>query len=68
VQLLKDKLEKSRMDSLTDSEETIAEMKRMHEREKLMLLEDNKKLMMDLDSVSVPQITCETCSDLCLFE
>jgi serine/threonine-protein kinase MRCK len=40
------------MDSLTDSEETIIEIKRMHEREKLMLLQDNKKLMMDLDAVS----------------
>jgi serine/threonine-protein kinase MRCK len=53
VQLVKDKLDAARLEELTDSEEAIAELKRRHEREKLLLLEDNKKLMMDLDSVSV---------------
>jgi serine/threonine-protein kinase MRCK len=53
VQLAKDKLDAARLEELTDSEETIAELKRRHEREKLLLLEDNKKLMMDLDTVSV---------------
>jgi hypothetical protein len=41
------------LEELTDNEETIAELKRRHEREKLLLLEDNKKLMMDLNTVSV---------------
>jgi serine/threonine-protein kinase MRCK len=53
VQLAKDKLDAARLEELTDSEETIAELKRRHEREKLLLLEDNKKLVMDLDTVSV---------------
>jgi serine/threonine-protein kinase MRCK len=53
VQVAKEKLDAARLEELTDNEETIAELKRRYEREKLMLLEDNKKLMMDLDSVSV---------------
>ena len=52
VQLAKDKLDAVRLEDLTDNEETIAELKRRHEREKLLLLEDNKKLMLDLDTVS----------------
>jgi len=51
VQLLKDKFDKSRMESLTDSEETISEIKRMHERDKLILIEDNKKLIQDNNTV-----------------
>jgi len=58
VQLAKDKLDAARLEELTDSEEAIAELKRRHEREKLLLLEDNKKLMMDLDSVSVNFFSC----------
>jgi serine/threonine-protein kinase MRCK len=57
VQLAKDKLDAARLEELTDSEETIAELKRRHEREKLLLLEDNKKLVMDLDAVSVNIVT-----------
>ena len=53
MQLAKDKLDAARLEELTDSEEAIAELKRRHEREKLLLLEDNKKLVMDLDTVSV---------------
>jgi serine/threonine-protein kinase MRCK len=53
VQLAKDKLDAARLEELTESEEAIAELKRRHEREKLLLLEDNKKLMMDLNTVSV---------------
>lgn len=51
MQVAKDKLDAARLEELTDNEETIAELKRRHEREKLLLLEDNKKLMMDLDTV-----------------
>jgi serine/threonine-protein kinase MRCK len=63
VQVTKDKLDAARLEELTDNEETIAELKRRHEREKLMLLEDNKKLMMDLDSVSVTFIHNLFCPD-----
>lgn len=52
VQIAKEKLEAARLENLTDSEETISELTRRHEREKMMLLEDNKKLMMDLEMVS----------------
>ncbi|KAJ9576946.1 hypothetical protein L9F63_006472, partial [Diploptera punctata] len=52
VQLAKDKLDAVRLEDLTDNEETIAELKRRHEREKLLLLEDNKKLMLDLDTLT----------------
>jgi serine/threonine-protein kinase MRCK len=51
-QSAKDKLYAAYLEELTDNEETIAELKRKHEQEKLMLLEDNKKLMIDLDSLT----------------
>jgi serine/threonine-protein kinase MRCK len=37
---------------MTDSEEALSELTRRHDREKIMLLEENKKLAMDLDTVS----------------
>ncbi|RZF34758.1 hypothetical protein LSTR_LSTR007810 [Laodelphax striatellus] len=52
VQLSKEKFDASRLESLTDNEETIAELTRCHDREKIMLLEENKKLMLDLDMLS----------------
>ncbi|XP_059484559.1 serine/threonine-protein kinase Genghis Khan isoform X4 [Neocloeon triangulifer] len=52
MQILKDKFDKSRLESLTDSEETISEIKRMHERDKLILIEDNKKLIQDNNTLS----------------
>ncbi|KAL1124457.1 hypothetical protein AAG570_001083, partial [Ranatra chinensis] len=52
VQLAKDKLDASRLENLTDSEEALAELNRRHDREKLMLLEENKKLAMDLENLS----------------
>ncbi|XP_046676035.1 serine/threonine-protein kinase Genghis Khan isoform X4 [Homalodisca vitripennis] len=52
VQLAKDKLDSSRLESLTDSEETIAELSRRHDRDKLILLEENKKLIMEVDQLS----------------
>lgn len=56
VQVAKEKLDAARREDQTDSEETIAELKRRHEREKILLLEDNKKLMLDLDSVSIRNV------------
>lgn len=44
LQVLREKLDKARMDSLQESEETMNEMRNVHEREKLMLIEENKKL------------------------
>lgn len=40
------------MESLTDSEETISELRKRHEREKKMLLEDNRKLHSELEMVT----------------
>lgn len=51
IELAKEKLDAARLENLTDSEETISELTRRHEREKMLLLEDNKKLMMDLEMV-----------------
>ena len=44
VQALREKLDKARLDSLQESEETMNEMRNVYEREKLMLMEENKKL------------------------
>ena len=44
MQALREKLDKARLDSLQESEETMNEMRNVYEREKLMLMEENKKL------------------------
>lgn len=49
----REKLDSSRLESLTDSEEAIAELQRRHDREKKMLLEDNRKLLADLETVGL---------------
>lgn len=41
-----------RLENLTDSEETLTELKRIHDREKGLLLEENKRLVQDLEKVS----------------
>lgn len=51
IQLAKDKLDATRLENLTDSEEAFAEMNRKHSREKLLLLEENKKLIHDLETM-----------------
>ncbi|XP_043483679.1 serine/threonine-protein kinase Genghis Khan [Leptopilina heterotoma] len=52
VQLTKDKLDAARLENITDSEETINELTRRHDREKMMLAEENKKLLLELNSVT----------------
>lgn len=37
---------------MTDSEETISELRKRHEREKKILLDDNRKLIADLENIS----------------
>lgn len=49
--MAREKLDSSRLESLTDSEEAIAELQRRHDREKKILLEDNRKLLADLETV-----------------
>lgn len=49
---LREKLDQARLDSLQESEETMAELKNVYEREKLMLLEENKKLQFELERMA----------------
>ncbi|CAH1967830.1 unnamed protein product [Acanthoscelides obtectus] len=44
VQSLKEKLEQTRLEAVSDSEQMVTELNRRHEREKQILSEDNKKL------------------------
>merc|ERR1719210_1738268 len=46
---LREKLGKARLDSLRESEETMAELKNVYEREKVLLMEENKKLQFELE-------------------
>ena len=46
---LREKLDQARMDSLQESEETMAELKNVYEREKLLLMEENKKLQFEYE-------------------
>lgn len=57
VLLAKEKLDAARLENLTDSEETISELTRRHEREKMALREDNKKLLLDLEMVIFPPLS-----------
>ncbi|KAJ8679289.1 hypothetical protein QAD02_015076 [Eretmocerus hayati] len=61
VQLTREKLDNARLENITDSEETINELSRRHEREKMMLVEENKKLLLELGSMtdSVNRIQAE---------
>ncbi|CAG9835316.1 unnamed protein product [Diabrotica balteata] len=49
VQMLKEKLEKSRLEALADSEQVIADLKSRHDREKQILVEENKNLSSNVD-------------------
>lgn len=49
---MRDKLDSSRLESLTDSEETISELRKRHDREKKILVDDNRKLIADLEMIS----------------
>ncbi|XP_043252876.1 serine/threonine-protein kinase Genghis Khan isoform X3 [Colletes gigas] len=52
IQLTKEKLDAARLENITDSEETINDLSRRHEREKTMLVEENKKLMLELNTLT----------------
>lgn len=52
MQTTKDKLDNARLENITDSEEAISELSRRYEREKMMLMEENKKLIFDLASLN----------------
>merc|ERR1712012_745107 len=49
---LREKLDQARLDSLQESEETMAELKNVYEREKIMLMEENKKCQFELERMA----------------
>ncbi|XP_031758441.1 serine/threonine-protein kinase MRCK alpha isoform X6 [Xenopus tropicalis] len=52
ILVLKDKLDKTRRESQSEREEFEAEMKQKFDRERLLLMEENKKLSSELDKLS----------------
>ncbi|XP_018120419.1 serine/threonine-protein kinase MRCK alpha isoform X5 [Xenopus laevis] len=52
ILVLKDKLDKTRRESQSEREEFEAEMKQKFDRERLLLMEENKKLSNELDKLS----------------
>lgn len=52
LQQVREKLDSTRMESLNDSEETIAELRKRHDRELKIVVDDNRKLCADLEMLS----------------
>lgn len=52
LQQVREKLDSTRLESLTDSEETIAELRKRHDRELKIVMDDNRKLCADLEMLS----------------
>ena len=46
---VKDKLERSKLDELKESEDVVQELRNLHEREKSLLMEENSKLSVELE-------------------
>jgi serine/threonine-protein kinase MRCK len=55
--LLKDKVDHLRLENLTENEETVIELKRIHDHDKMLLVEDNKRLVSELDKVTCRVLT-----------
>jgi len=51
--LLKEKVDHLRIENITENEETIIELKRIHDREQMLLVEENKRLISDLEDVII---------------
>jgi len=51
VQILKERLDSVRLENAADSEEAVAELSRRHDRDKTLLMEENKKLVLELEAV-----------------
>lgn len=49
LQQAREKVDATRLESLTDSEEIMTEMKKCHEHEKKVLQDDNRKLLSELE-------------------
>ncbi|XP_051578039.1 serine/threonine-protein kinase MRCK alpha-like isoform X2 [Myxocyprinus asiaticus] len=60
IMMLKDKLEKTRRESQSEREEFETEYKQKYERERVLLIEDNKKLSSELDKItsSFEKLSC----------
>lgn len=52
MQILKDKQEKTRIETIADSEQIIVELNHKFDREKILLNEDNTKLLSNINLVS----------------
>ncbi|XP_019870807.1 serine/threonine-protein kinase Genghis Khan isoform X2 [Aethina tumida] len=52
AQAMKEKMEKSRQEAATETEQIVLELKRRHDREKQILLEDNNKLSSNVEFLS----------------
>ncbi|XP_061043353.1 serine/threonine-protein kinase MRCK alpha isoform X3 [Eubalaena glacialis] len=62
VMILKDKLEKNRRESQSEREEFENEFKQQYEREKVLLMEENKKLTSELDKLTTLYENLSTCN------
>lgn len=51
LQQSREKIDANRLESMTDSEDTISELKRRHERERKILSDDNRKLISEIEMV-----------------
>lgn len=51
VILLKEKVDHLRIENITEAEETTIELKRIHDREQVVLVEENKRLLSDVEEV-----------------
>uniref|UniRef100_A0A8C0CC35 CDC42 binding protein kinase alpha n=1 Tax=Balaenoptera musculus TaxID=9771 RepID=A0A8C0CC35_BALMU len=60
--ILKDKLEKNRRESQSEREEFENEFKQQYEREKVLLMEENKKLTSELDKLTTLYENLSTCN------
>merc|ERR1719464_1579966 len=49
LEKVKDKLERSKLDELQESEDVVQELRNLHEREKSLLMEENSKLSVKLE-------------------
>uniref|UniRef100_A0A8C9DYC1 Serine/threonine-protein kinase MRCK alpha n=1 Tax=Phocoena sinus TaxID=42100 RepID=A0A8C9DYC1_PHOSS len=62
ILILKDKLEKNRRESQSEREEFENEFKQQYEREKVLLMEENKKLTSELDKLTTLYENLSTCN------
>ncbi|XP_059797329.1 serine/threonine-protein kinase MRCK alpha isoform X12 [Balaenoptera ricei] len=62
IMILKDKLEKNRRESQSEREEFENEFTQQYEREKVLLMEENKKLTSELDKLTTLYENLSTCN------